>query len=535
MADLTYDPTTGQFMTQQDAVIPQHTDPLWAWGETGLSPLGGQSDYGIIDPFMGIQEQYRNGQPIEAATWQQAVQQSLEGFMRANYGVDPIYNWDPSVSGTTQGSQFMLGTLQDLSQQNPSFFSTNQLQQDMNTGELGWGHGLPSFDPLMGLNPSDKLLAFEDTPLSQVEQLIGSMPGRLFNSQIASPYQATIREQQALVDKYNAQIADLQKQQAAAAPVSGDRHSSFRTFGGLGPVPNGNPYGIGTSGSTQYQSQIEDLQRQQTAARQAITDAQAQINQNAFVSLDQARNDPRYKDWNDFLFKLDIGEYAPPPEMVKATPQSVLANFMDTPAYRLAFGNDPNVLDPNLNPQERFRADPAYQFIQDEGIRQLQNQAASRGLLESGRSMRDIEQFAQGNADQNYQRWLQQNMGLFQDWTNQQAGIMQQGAQFAGPAASLQTGSGLAQGNQQQGAAQAGAYGQYGQNMSGIGSNISSLFGNQGVYGGSAYMNTGAAQASAVMQAASLYGQLQAANSAAKAQQGAATTGAMASLAGSLF
>lgn len=520
MAELQYDPQTGQFMTEQAGVMPEHVNPLWAWGETGLTPLGGQSEYGLLDPFLGIQEQYRAGQPKEAATWQDAVRQTMEGFMRASYGVDPIYNWDPNQSGM-EGSQFKLGTLQELATQNPSFFMTNALQQNMNTGELGWGHGLPSYDPLMGLNPSDKLLAFEDIPLEQIEKLIGSMPGRLFNSQIASPYQATIREQQALVDNYTKQIEELQKK-------AGESGTS-----GRGMIFNGQF--IPASGSNAYQTQITDLNTKRSQAAAAITAAQQGINQNAFIGLDQARNDPRYKDWNDFLFKLDINEYAPPPEMVKASPESVLANFMDTPAYRLAFGNDPNVLNPNLNPQDRFRADPAYQFIQREGIQQLQNQAASRGLLESGRSMRDIEQFAQGNADQNYQRWLQQNMGLFQDWTNQQAGIMQQGAQFANPNAAIQTGSNLAAGQQQTGAQQAGAYGQYGSNVGNIGSNISSLFGNQGVFGGSGYMNTGAAQASAVMQAASIYAQLQAANSAAQAQQGAATTGAIASIAGSLF
>lgn len=173
--------------------------------------------------------------------------------------------------------------------------------------------------------------------------------------------------------------------------------------------------------------------------------------------------------------------------LMRASPLSTLQNhFMNLPAYRLAFGNSPEMLDPNLDPTQRFRADPGYQFAQDEGMRNVQRGNAARGLLESGRGMRDLMGFSQGLADQQYGRFQSQNLGLFSDYQNRLQGLMNMGQQTSGSDSANQ-----------------------------LGGNLGNLFANQGVFGGSGILNTGAAQSSNMMNAASIGAQIASANAAA--------------------
>lgn len=465
---------------QGDIFNKQTFDPIegqWAWTADGLIPLGagaGNDATAITTPFLGINEQYRGGAPIIADTWQEAVSKSLEGFMRTNYGVDPIFNWQPGVSGLEQGSQFQIGTLQELANSGfipGMFFDTSgQVVRNRNTGEwvdpnvshtqaLG---GAP-FDVLSGLTPDTKLLGFEDIPLGQIEQLVGQMPGELF--------------------VVNAERRDLQQQ--------------------IDQLEDEKKRLQGTEGfdSTDIDNQIRSL----WARRDAI---------NPMISLAEARQRGDLQDYNDYLFKLAIDQYTPEAQMVKADPTDVLQRYFDTPMHRLLYGNEADVNNGALGPTERFRADPGYDFAVNEGIRRLQQQSAAKGLLESGATQRDITDFARNMQDQTYQRFLGQEAAGFTDWQNRLQGIASQGAGLSAQSqqAANQVGQSLLGGNLQQG------------------SNLASLFANQGVYGGNAFLNTGAAQANTLMQAASIQAQVEAANAAAKAASGGSGLGGIGSV-----
>lgn len=170
-------------------------------------------------------------------------------------------------------------------------------------------------------------------------------------------------------------------------------------------------------------------------------------------------------------------------DMVRATPSSVLKNdFFMTPAWQLYYGTqDPNIDDPTA----RFYADPGYQFTQEEGVRQLLRNHAAKGLLESGRSIRDVLGYTTNLADQNYQRFRGQEMGLYSDYQNRLQGLMGMGPSVSGA-----------------------------QNAMQLGGSLAGLFANQGVFGGSGMLNTAAAQAGNTMNAGVINAQIAAANAA---------------------
>jgi len=435
------------------------------------------------------------------------ARQSLSGFVRSNYGADPIYNWDPTRSGTgggVGGSQYLLGTMQELANTHPGFFNTNgNLVRDPTTGRITLAHGTNStYDPLLGLNPTDKVLGFEDVPMSGIEAAVGGLQGQFLNPNF-SPLAAPLYQQSLEVKK---QLDALLAQ--------------------VNALPNTNAGGV--------REQRQSLYNQIGPLSQQYSDLVAQYSGNSIngvqklLSLAQLQADPSMKDYNDLLFKLDISQYAPPAPITKADPRAVMSQFFNTAPYQLAFGSNQDTLDPNLDPTQRFQADPGYQFVQDEGLRQLQFDQAKKGLLESGAGARDNRQFAEGLADQNYQRYQQQVQGLFTNGQNGIAGVMNQGAQASGQ---------IGQNNQQLAQLLASLTGQQGSNMGNLtgqtGTNIANLFGQQGTFGGSLFANTGAAQSSNVMSAASLNAQIQAAQIAAEAQKSAAETGAMGQMAGS--
>ncbi len=51
----------------------------------------------------------------------------------------------------------------------------------------------------------------------------------------------------------------------------------------------------------------------------------------------------------------------------------------------------------------QFNADPGYQFRMSEGLKALERSAASRGILQSGGTLKDITRFGQDTASQEYQ------------------------------------------------------------------------------------------------------------------------------------
>lgn len=221
-----------------------------------------------------------------------------------------------------------------------------------------------------------------------------------------------------------------------------------------------------------------------------------------------------------------------PINLIKADPTSVITNrFFQLPQYQLLYGapgtldaNGAPIPEPSLDPMQRFKQDPGYQFQLEQGMRQLQQLGAAKGLLESGPMQQELLKYSQGLADQSYQRWLGQQQGLFQDYQNRLQGLTGMGAANTGNQNAFNLGNALS-------------------NMFGTGagaalqtgSNISSLFGNQGVFGGSAFMNTAAAQANNLMQGAALQAQIQAANQASQGQAMSSLFGGLSSLASSFL
>lgn len=107
-----------------------------------------------------------------------------------------------------------------------------------------------------------------------------------------------------------------------------------------------------------------------------------------------------------------------------------------------------------LSPEQRqqnafasFRTDPGYQFALDEGQKAIERSAAARGNLLSGSTLKELERFSQGVADQRYgDYWnrLANMAGVGQTATNTTA---QLGTGLSGNMASLYAQGGTNQAN----------------------------------------------------------------------------------------
>lgn len=117
---------------------------------------------------------------------------------------------------------------------------------------------------------------------------------------------------------------------------------------------------------------------------------------------------------------------------------------------------------------------PGYQFQLGQGLNAIQNSAAAQGGLLSGRTMADMNNYAQGLASENYQNTfnnaLTQYQNAYQTFLNNQnntysrlMGLSGQGLQAAG---------------------------QYGNTAQGFGGDIASLYGQQGAAGAAGTLGT---------------------------------------------
>lgn len=181
-----------------------------------------------------------------------------------------------------------------------------------------------------------------------------------------------------------------------------------------------------------------------------------------------------------------------PVPMTQPNAQAGLQSYYNTPGYQLTEGQ---------GAVDQFQTGPGYQFAVDEAMKQVQGNAASRGLLDSGAGLRAMTDRAQGMANQEYSNWQNRQQSMFGNYQNRLAGLASgpTGSQYA-----MQTGQGLG----------AGALS--------TGNDIASLLANQGntLFGGT--IGTGAAQAGNISQAgaqqAQILGANQATNLAAAAQ-----------------
>lgn len=90
-------------------------------------------------------------------------------------------------------------------------------------------------------------------------------------------------------------------------------------------------------------------------------------------------------------------------------------------------GNTSGALNNLIQDPGSVRSLPGYQFAQQEGSRAIDRSAAARGMDQSGRTLKDLNRFGTGLADQTYGNQLQRLMGLNQQGFSQ--GMQAQGAQ----------------------------------------------------------------------------------------------------------
>lgn len=133
-----------------------------------------------------------------------------------------------------------------------------------------------------------------------------------------------------------------------------------------------------------------------------------------------------------------------------------------------------------------FQASPGYQYQLREGQSAIQNSAAASGMLQSGRTLRGLQEHAQGLANQDYWNYVGQNRaGTLDRYNQRQDGINNyRGLASAGQNAVAQTGtagqnaaSGIANAYQAAGNARASGY-------QGLGSAINSGLGNAAGFSG---------------------------------------------------
>lgn len=164
--------------------------------------------------------------------------------------------------------------------------------------------------------------------------------------------------------------------------------------------------------------------------------------------------------------------------MMQAGPQDALNQYYNTAGYQLT--NGPGAVN-------RFQISPGYQFAVNQALQQVQNNAASRGLLDSGAALRAMTDRAQGMANQEYNNWQQNQQNQYNQYQNRLAGLAggPTGADYA-----FQTGQGM------------------GNTAMQTGGNIGTILANQGntLFGG--IVGAGGAQAQNVTQAGNMQAQI---------------------------
>lgn len=214
-----------------------------------------------------------------------------------------------------------------------------------------------------------------------------------------------------------------------------------------------------------------------------------------------------------------FSQYAPAEDagnldMIRATGQSVLANkYFQTPGYQLLFGSGRQQMDPRLSPTQRYKQSPGYQYAVNEALRGVNRGSAARGLLESGRTQRDLLSTAKGLADQDYGNWWNQLSGNYENYQNRLANLASAGMGQTGSQNILGVGQQNAQGSLA------------------TGQQVGGLLANQGQFGAGGMLSTGQAQGQNVMQAADINARTAQAN----AQNQTSMAGSAMGLLGGIF
>lgn len=173
---------------------------------------------------------------------------------------------------------------------------------------------------------------------------------------------------------------------------------------------------------------------------------------------------------------------------------NTLGQLMSTPGEGLLKGWDKTFTAPTA---AEAAATPGYKFQLQQGLDAMQNSAAGKGNLLSGRALADLNNYAQGVASTNYQNVFNnaftQYQSAYNTFLNNQnnaynrlMGTAGMGLNAAGGMGNLMTnfGGDIASLMGQQGAAQAQGTMAMGQGISGALSNIGGMFTMKGLMGG---------------------------------------------------
>lgn len=133
-----------------------------------------------------------------------------------------------------------------------------------------------------------------------------------------------------------------------------------------------------------------------------------------------------------------------------------------------------------------FRTDPGYQFRFDEGRRAIDSSAASKGMLLSGGTLKDLTRYGQGVADQQYSDWWNRERNVQDSTYSKLSDLTRMGQNSAALTGSLGAQAATNAGNAVMSGANASAAGQVGSANAinqGIG-NLVSLAQTPGLFGG---------------------------------------------------
>lgn len=122
-----------------------------------------------------------------------------------------------------------------------------------------------------------------------------------------------------------------------------------------------------------------------------------------FLTQNDITSDKLTTDQRDLVTKYNNGTLGKDSTYDK---NSALGAFFNSPQYQLLFNGGGKTTDPTATVQERFQADPGYQFALDTGRRNLEASKSSQGLLQSTSFAKDLTDYSQGVANQQYQGYL---------------------------------------------------------------------------------------------------------------------------------
>lgn len=170
-----------------------------------------------------------------------------------------------------------------------------------------------------------------------------------------------------------------------------------------------------------------------------------------------------------------------------------LKNFFNTGMYQLLFNGGANAngynasLDPNASVQQRFQQSPGYQFALNQGIQALDANAAAKGMALSGNQLQNVNNYAQGVANQDFGNYLNNVGNTYGNYINNLSNISGIGANLASSGRSIAQGTGNSLANL----------------ASNYGSNIANLYTSQGQNNANSYLAAGSAQAAGAANQAS--------------------------------